>query len=371
MRDSDFRVYNDRRLAGVSRYVLGLPRDARMRVPATVKYSTFFLGTEEGGDVVFGGTGFFVVVPHSSEPGQHHFYAVTANHNIIACRGKKTFIRFNDAAHPFPILRQVNITGAPWFGHPSVTTDVAVLPFTFDCGHFSLGVPSAMFLHEGINEVRVGEGDEVFIAGLFTPLRGTHQNFAIVRTGNVAMMPSEKIPNVNLGGGQRADIAGYLIEARSTGGLSGSPVFVHETVAFNLKPSQLHNHPRPHDENVLMGVAGPIYFLGMAQGHWEIYPENQNETEIEARPRSPKSVNLGIAIVIPARLIAETINQKELLKMRKKAEEKRAVKSGTSVPDSGLADSDSPVAKPVKIPGKDFDEALSNVLPKKKRRGKK
>jgi hypothetical protein len=66
----------------------------------------------------------------------------------------------------------------------------------------------------------LGVGDEVFITGLFTKVTETTKNIPIVRTGTVAMMPGEEIPfGNNL-------IEAYLIESRSIGGLSGSPVFV-------------------------------------------------------------------------------------------------------------------------------------------------
>jgi hypothetical protein len=50
---------------------------------------------------------------------------------------------------------------------------------------------------------------------------GRHQNVPIVRVGNFASYPAEQIQT----GFGRMDA--FLIEARSIGGLSGSPVFVH------------------------------------------------------------------------------------------------------------------------------------------------
>ena len=72
-----------------------------------------------------------------------------------------------------------------------------------------------------ILENEVGVGDEVFITGLFSHHHGNHKNIPIVRTGNIASMPEEKIQTQNY------LREAFLIEARSIGGLSGSPVFLN------------------------------------------------------------------------------------------------------------------------------------------------
>ena len=68
------------------------------------------------------------------------------------------------------------------------------------------------------NEIEVGE--EVFVTGLFSHHHGQSKNIPIVRVGNISAMPEEKIQT------KEHLMDAYLIEARSIGGLSGSPVFV-------------------------------------------------------------------------------------------------------------------------------------------------
>ena len=83
-----------------------------------------------------------------------------------------------------------------------------------------------MFANPGIIEAKnLGVGDEVFIAGLFTRAIGQARNLPIIRMGTVAMMPDEKILF------HKKMIDAYLIESRSIGGLSGSPVFIRETIS--------------------------------------------------------------------------------------------------------------------------------------------
>jgi len=86
-------------------------------------------------------------------------------------------------------------------------------------------IPIGLFADEKtIAHHKLGVGDEVFATGLFTEVTETTRNIPIVRTGTVAMIPGEKIPfGKNL-------IEAYLVELRSIGGLSGSPVFVRETL---------------------------------------------------------------------------------------------------------------------------------------------
>ena len=60
---------------------------------------------------------------------------------------------------------------------------------------------------------------------------------------NIAMIPDEPV-TTSLG-----DIKAYLVEARSIGGLSGSPAFVRETGAEGT---------------------GSFYLLGLMHGHWGV-----------------------------------------------------------------------------------------------------
>jgi hypothetical protein len=154
-----------------------------------------------------------------------------------------------------------------------------------------------MFLSDEIMRSKsIGSGDEVFITGLFAHLSGSKRNLPIVRMGNIAMMPGEPVPTTAFG-----DIEAYLIEARSIGGLSGSPAFVRETVQMGL---------------------GSFYLLGLMHGHWDIPPQQKND-ELQVGEDMFSRVNLGIAIVVPAKKILEVVNQPELLEMRRTADEKR------------------------------------------------
>jgi hypothetical protein len=111
-------------------------------------------------------------------------------------------------------------------------------------------------------------------------------------------MPDEKVDTNTFG-----SIDAYLIEARSIGGLSGSPVFVHLGIVRNIQ-GQIRHASNP---------TGIFYLLGLVHGHWDI-PENATDNMTE--DISGGKINMGIAIVVPAVKIFEIINQPKWIEER-------------------------------------------------------
>ncbi len=64
---------------------------------------------------------------------------------------------------------------------------------------------------------------------------------------------------------------------------------------------------------------GQGYLLGLAQGHWEIDPKDRNNVLLGAG--GSESINLGIALVVPAYIIRQVLYQNELKAMRSHLEE--------------------------------------------------
>lgn len=236
----------------------------------------------------FVGTAFLVGVTSQKMQGISYGYLVTAKHIVEkSLTNKPFFVRMNDRAGSCKLLR---VEAANWYYHPSDNTaDVAVLPFGFDDVVFDYKmVPLEMFVSDDtIHKEIIGTGSEVLIAGLFAFSTGSQRNQPIVRMGNVAMIPNEPIPT------WWGNIEAYLIEARSIGGVSGSPVFVSSK------------------------SEGKTYLLGVMRGHWKIRPETLNDVYPLSDDRG---VNLGIAVVSPAKKILETLNRPELVEQRKKAD---------------------------------------------------
>jgi len=128
------------------------------------------------------------------------------------------------------------------------------------------------------------------------------------------MMPGEKIPLKGFGKAEA-----YLIEGRSIGGLSGSPVFVRHTVHMNARTAE-------GEDAQLAGLSTRIQLLGLIHGHWEL-PLTFKESE------QAEAINMGVGIAIPANKILETLYHPELVQMRKELDE-QSDKANLPVTDS-------------------------------------
>jgi hypothetical protein len=268
-----------------------------MRVPDEVRQCAVFIGlprTLDSGQQVlaFVGTAFFVFVPSEIE-GTSYGYLVTAKHVASKMDGQPFLIRVNTKDGKSMLISG---KGAHWWTHPTDNSvDVTVIPWIPPENVEYKAVTTSMFLTDAVvKEKSIGSGDEVFITGLFAHLSGSKRNLPIVRMGNIAMMPSEPVST------SAGEIEAYLIEARSIGGLSGSPVFVRETVRLGL---------------------GSFYLLGLMHGHWDLAPSAKNDAILMDEDTVGR-VNMGIAIVIPAQKIMEVLNHPELVEIRRKNDEK-------------------------------------------------
>ena len=178
-----------------------------------------------------------------------------------------------------------------WSFHPAAASnfiDVAVVRFDYD---FSVDRPHAVNPHQirywmdyslyghrstfmpNIDIPGLFVGEEVVIAGLFVHSYGTTQNIPIVRTGNIAAIPSDLVET------ELGSMHALLVEIRSIGGLSGSPVIVQ-------------------------GRANPS-IIGLVHGHFD--QEANSLIDVEDASIATAKINAGIAIVVPARLIEETL----------------------------------------------------------------
>jgi len=276
-----------------------------------------FVGVPGTTDPEYRGTAFVVGVP--GKHGNLFAFTVTARHVAEKLEGNEFVIRANRREGGVQVMH--GHADNPWWYHPQERdyVDAAVTLFSplmlpeLDVEY----VPISVFADEKIiAEHNLGVGDEVFITGLFTMVTETTKNIPIVRTGTVAMIPGEKIPfGATL-------IEAYLIESRSIGGLSGSPVFIRETLKMNagirmrsgIEINQVNDKiPGQAFEVMEMQGTGRFYFLGSIVGHWDS-PAGFSPTQAEA-------VNMGISLVAPAHKIREIILQPSIMEMMSKADE--------------------------------------------------
>jgi hypothetical protein len=196
-----------------------------------------------------------------------------------------------------------------WWFHPdneSDATDVAACSIDFSADEeFSMvpiiGPEAVVATLEVMKDLKIGVGDEVVIAGLFRSHHGRQRNIPIVRIGNIAMIQDEPVWTKYCG-----YTDAHLVEARSIGGLSGSPVFVH------MPPV------RVIDGKSQISSTAQCYLLGLMHGHFDI--ENLNEDVVTEDERGATSgIHTGIGVVIPVEKIIETLLHPELEEMRKTA----------------------------------------------------
>jgi hypothetical protein len=230
-------MFCDLRIGGIERWYLQRPEDY-MVVPQEMQKCVGFVGYQKAdGSFQFAGTVFFVG-RKMARVDRAFSYAVTARHVIDSIRTKgisEVLLRMNRCIGDSVWVRTETRN---WVSHatdPSV--DVSVVQFgfddSFDHNRFTLDGAAT----EGVIKAwGIDVGDEVFLTGLFAPHFGHRKNIPIVRVGNISAMLHEKVSTAF------REIDAYLIEARSIGGLSGSPVFVNVSGVRHgtLSPPQIY-----------------------------------------------------------------------------------------------------------------------------------
>jgi hypothetical protein len=98
-------------------------------------------------------------------------------------------------------------------------------------------------------EVGIGIGELTYTIGLFRLMSGAMRNLPVVHFGSIAMVPDERIPVQDWRDRNKTfEVEGYLVETQGLEGLSGSPVFVRQSVIRPLVSTQFMNeHPESLD----------------------------------------------------------------------------------------------------------------------------
>lgn len=262
-----------------------------MVIPDEIRKCVCFAGLQKAdGTVLLAGTVFLVTRPLETLNDRVICYAVTAKHVIDGIKNKgvdSVLLRMNMKGSG---ASWVKTALSDWEYHPTdPNADVAVMRFAFNDRMDHKNLPlAACATKEVIATKKIDIGDEVFLTGLFVPHVGRKKNIPIVRLGNIAAMPDEKVST------KVGDIDAYLIEARSIGGLSGSPVFVN---IAGVRHGSLT-------------LGGPQFFLlGLMHGHFD---SELLRKDISEDSLSQETVNMGIGIVVPIEKVMETINQPKL-----------------------------------------------------------
>lgn len=285
------------------------------------KCSAFLYSVGADGDLTPRGTAFFLALPIPDSP-EAWLYAVTARHVIEGCRSVSSadhvVVRANRRSGGFT---DSPLRFARWRGHPdddegvaddwlrhkdTPRIDIAACPinpnwlahfdhvaWTLDVGHVATD--------ELIEEQRLRPGDQTAIAGMYRNHVGQQRILPIVRSGVIAAMPQEPVATA-LG-----PMDAFLVETRSVGGLSGSPVYA---LSGFYRPSGDGSLTR---SNVIQ-----TWLLGLVHGHFDLKWSGNGFTEPLV-----ERMNEGIAIVPPFRYIQEVIQQDHFVEDRAAASARR------------------------------------------------
>lgn len=280
-------------------------------------------------------TVFFIADRDGTRP--HPVWAVTARHCIEEARasGKPTYIRVN-AGDSFV---DVPTRADDW--HESDEADVAclywsneevapqsVIPlgqlvdenYCYRFGKYAFG------LGDEADEQRVYLGAEIAFLGLFSQHAGKQRNLPVARFGAIARLPQEAIAVTRPNG--KENIEGYLVEARSWGGHSGSPVFwAHPFTAVIELPAPPSQGNRQQRRQAQRGPQKTVHasrqdqlltLLGLVSAHFDIPQEATTSGDVLGKVVT--DVNAGMAVVTPAHLIRRLIDREDV---REQAEEYR------------------------------------------------
>lgn len=273
-----------------------------MRISDKVLKCAVFLGVLENDAFRPLGTGFLVVVP---EGGLAFQYVITCQHNIIQAGARPLHIRVNCISGGARVTEE--IPPEEWSYHPDSSRrfiDVAVMPIRLPPDIFDIVCVKFgdLWPREKVEERNIGVGEDLFYPGLFVHHSGQKSNLPIMRSGILSAMPVEPV------GTPRGPIEAYLMESRSIGGHSGSPVFANLFDRRNFYTDRPAPLPHPKEE-----TRYPV--LGLLRSYFKATDESIS-TEM---PGDDLSLNSGISTIIPSWEIIETLMREELILEREKA----------------------------------------------------
>lgn len=246
-----------------------------------------------------GGCGFLLGVQSDSSKDPQHIYAVTNSHVIR--EGRSPVIRVNTQDGGLDVIEK---TTDDWEHHPD-GDDIAVCPVVLSEERYKTNlIPKQACVNSAhIRVFGMGPGDDVFALSRFVEHEGRQRNTPVVRFGNIAMMPIDRIKLE----GRDYFVDAFLVEARSLSGHSGSPVFVY------LNPDAFY---RPGDRASIPNqmIRGP-WLLGVDFAHMP-WIGRVKDNAGEHPEGWTVELNSGLMAVAPAWKLQEWLDSPEMVARR-------------------------------------------------------
>ncbi len=206
------------------------------RIPNVITSSIVYLyrdKDEADTGVDFGGSGFLIQMPSEGCKGATHIYGVT-NAHVIADGYPVVRVNLRHPSSGYERTYPFEFSQSDWVVHPEHDLAICALPVDIQpIFNITLCGLDLLVTEEQFRQRDIGPGDEVVYVGRFVGHAGKYENMPSVRFGNISMNPNEREPVEYEAGGQNRKQVGFLVEARSRSGYSGSPVFFLEQHAVN------------------------------------------------------------------------------------------------------------------------------------------
>jgi len=265
-----------------------------------------------------GGSGFLLSVASGTIPGRKHTFAVTNQH--VAARGK--VVRMNKTGGGTGILPLEPDT---WVDHPA-GDDLAVAYVPPDAlrGFDYRTIHEKMLLtKQDVEELQaIAPGEDVCMVGRFITHEGREQNRPTVRFGNVSQMPWEPLYQGERGHWQES----FLVEMRSHGAYSGSPV-------FNIYDPHIIRTGAPGD------ILEKTFLVGVDWGHIPtLNPVLEDDGVTRARGGWLSQGHSGQSGVVPAWRLRDLLDSEPIATMRAAHDEELARRIASGRVDGEEAD---------------------------------
>jgi hypothetical protein len=229
------------------------------------------------------GTVFILGKPSKKDSTKAYLVLITANHvlNDIISDNAILFLRkeVNNKYIKYPWQIKIREKGKPiWIKHPEVDVAAMYVPLGFD---EDIPLLPAFFLATDslISEYGIHPGDELLCLGYPYGASSNEAGFPILRSGKISSYPI--LPT--------KEIKSFMYDFRVFGGNSGGPVYFIGT-------------SRPHRNTLNLGEE-IRFIMGLVSEELIMNEEIKSLTEVTTRGHQ-----LGLAKVIPASFIQETIN---------------------------------------------------------------
>jgi hypothetical protein len=244
------------------------------------------------------------------------FHLVTARHVAESLGDVGWATRVNRLDGTCALIEAENV---PWVFHPDHTVDIAICGFMLSraAGYDFFYVDGDILLLQAAQEASadwVEVGDICYTVGLWRLLEGKGRNLPIVHTGNIARLAGEEpipVQSKNQPSGREL-VDGYLVEAQTLRGLSGSPVFIRPSLRLSMDARRADPFGAPDEKLELMAYHEQVKLLGLWQAAWDA-PSDQIMTAELGRQNT---VPVGMGIVVPASKIIEVLESTVMYEKR-------------------------------------------------------